>query len=425
MGNRVRTRLRSRFAFAFVVAVLLFQVVEGGTPTVSAAPDSTAPTVPSGLTATANGAHRIDLSWTASTDNVAVAGYRIYRGGLLLTTVASTTWPDTGLTTATAYTYTVSAVDAAGNASAQSSSAGATTAAGSTYSDAILADSPVAYWRLGEASGTSAADASGTGHTGTYAATTLGVAGALTGDSDTAATFNGSTSAIAFNVTGGIPTANAARTVESWVKTTSTTASDVIGYGTQTSNQDFALRISASGGVSFQSHGPTNAFGGTVNDGSWHLVDLTYDGTTMKAYIDGAQQGSNYTPGTLATGTGSGRIAVWSAFLASTLDEVAVYGSALSASQILAHYNARNASAVDTTAPSVPTGLTATANGAHRIDLSWTASTDNVGVTSYKVYRNTTYLIQTAGTGTSLADVTSPDVERIGAAKPLSVSRST
>jgi hypothetical protein len=57
-------------------------------------------------------------------------------------------------------------------------------------SDGVLGLSPIAYWRLGEASGTSAADASGNGHTGTYVGSpTLGVAGLLTGDADTAVTF--------------------------------------------------------------------------------------------------------------------------------------------------------------------------------------------------------------------------------------------
>ena len=70
----------------------------------------------------------------------------------------------------------------------------ATSSGGGTgYSQTVLADSPRAYWRLGEASGTSAADASGNGRTGSYVASpTLGVPGALTGDSNTAVGFNGS-----------------------------------------------------------------------------------------------------------------------------------------------------------------------------------------------------------------------------------------
>lgn len=82
--------------------------------------DTTAPTVPTGLTATAVSPSQIDLSWSASTDNVGVAGYKVYRGGVYLKTAAGTTASDTGLSPATQYCYTVAAVDAAGNESQQS-----------------------------------------------------------------------------------------------------------------------------------------------------------------------------------------------------------------------------------------------------------------------------------------------------------------
>jgi chitodextrinase len=96
-----------------------------------AAPDTQAPTVPAGLTATAASSTQINLSWNASTDNVGVTGYRVYRSGALLATLgAVTAFQNTGLTASTTYSYAVQAVDAAGNASAQSASASATTQAG-------------------------------------------------------------------------------------------------------------------------------------------------------------------------------------------------------------------------------------------------------------------------------------------------------
>ena len=91
--------------------------------------DTQAPTVPTSLAATTISASRIDLSWTASTDNVAVVGYDVYRGGVKIGTTASTTYSSTGLTAATTYSYSVKALDAAGNASAPSTSASATTTA--------------------------------------------------------------------------------------------------------------------------------------------------------------------------------------------------------------------------------------------------------------------------------------------------------
>jgi chitodextrinase len=97
--------------------------------TTLAATDTTAPSVPTGLTATAASSSQTNLSWTASTDNVGVAGYRIYRGGTQIATTTGTTYSDTGLTASTTYTYTVAAYDAAGNTSAQSTAASATTTA--------------------------------------------------------------------------------------------------------------------------------------------------------------------------------------------------------------------------------------------------------------------------------------------------------
>ena len=85
------------------------------------APDLTAPSFPTNLTAAAASNSQVNLSWTLSSDNVGVAGYRIFRDGVqvaLTTSVASYT--DTGLVGLTSYSYTVSAYDFAGNASAQS-----------------------------------------------------------------------------------------------------------------------------------------------------------------------------------------------------------------------------------------------------------------------------------------------------------------
>ena len=91
--------------------------------------DTTPPSVPTGLGATAVSSSEINLSWTASTDNVGVAGYNVYRGGTQIATSGSTSYFDSGLTASSSYSYTVAAFDAAGNTSAQSSSASATTQA--------------------------------------------------------------------------------------------------------------------------------------------------------------------------------------------------------------------------------------------------------------------------------------------------------
>ncbi|MCT9930253.1 glycosyl hydrolase family 18 protein [Planotetraspora sp. A-T 1434] len=72
----------------------------------------------------------VSLSWGASTDNVGVTAYDVYRGSTLLNTVSGTTYTDTGLAASTSYTYTVKAKDAAGNVSAASNSVTGTTQSG-------------------------------------------------------------------------------------------------------------------------------------------------------------------------------------------------------------------------------------------------------------------------------------------------------
>jgi len=90
-------------------------------------PDTAAPSVPSGLSATPVSSSQINLSWSASTDNVGVTGYRVYRGGTQIGTTGGTTYQNSGLAASTAYTYAIAAYDAAGNVSARSASVGATT----------------------------------------------------------------------------------------------------------------------------------------------------------------------------------------------------------------------------------------------------------------------------------------------------------
>ncbi len=92
--------------------------------------DTVAPSVPGNVTATVQNASSALVSWTASTDNVGVTGYEIYRNGVKIGTSATTSYTDNGLSAQTDYSYTVKAFDAAGNLSAFSAAALVTTPAG-------------------------------------------------------------------------------------------------------------------------------------------------------------------------------------------------------------------------------------------------------------------------------------------------------
>ncbi len=91
--------------------------------------DTQAPTVPTNLTSSNVTSSSLTLNWTASTDDIGVTDYEVFRGGTSQGTVTGTTYNVTGLTASTAYSVTVRARDAAGNFSAQSAALSVTTAA--------------------------------------------------------------------------------------------------------------------------------------------------------------------------------------------------------------------------------------------------------------------------------------------------------
>ena len=131
LGNRIRTGFYGGVFLALGFLVGLSGCNNSSTPP----PDTIAPTAPSGLTVTAVSSSQVNLSWTASTDNVGVTGYKVERcqgancsNFTQIATPTTTSYSDTGLTGSTSYSYRVRATDAAGNLSGYSSPGTATTA---------------------------------------------------------------------------------------------------------------------------------------------------------------------------------------------------------------------------------------------------------------------------------------------------------
>lgn len=104
----------------FAVTLSLFLVFSMISHSFAAKPDKTPPTAPTNLTAAAVTDTSVSLSWKASTDNVGVTEYLIYKDNVYLTSIPVTTYTINGLTPATAYKFTVKAKDARGNLSAAS-----------------------------------------------------------------------------------------------------------------------------------------------------------------------------------------------------------------------------------------------------------------------------------------------------------------
>ncbi|MBI2120827.1 MAG: fibronectin type III domain-containing protein, partial [Parcubacteria group bacterium] len=138
--------------------------------TKSSIPDTTAPSMPTNVTASALSSSEIALSWGASTDNISVTGYNIYRNGDFAAKVDALSYTDKDLTPATLYRYTVAAADAANNFSPKSTEVKATTyASADTVSDTtppvisgieaknIMAHGAQIVWTTDDPSGSSVA----------------------------------------------------------------------------------------------------------------------------------------------------------------------------------------------------------------------------------------------------------------------------
>jgi hypothetical protein len=172
---------------------------------------------------------------------------------------------------------------------------------------AVLADSPVAYWRFGETFGaSSAADANGSGNAGTYTnAPTLGATGGLVGDPDTAVRFDGVGSFV------DVPDAaslkpGSAFSLEAWVKTTASSgkivvkplaAGSTVSYELSVSSGKAQVRAQLTGGV--YSAVSTSS----VNDGQWHHLVGTFASSSLKIYVDGSSQATTSTTGNLQYST--------------------------------------------------------------------------------------------------------------------------
>jgi hypothetical protein len=217
-----------------------------------------------------------------------------------------------------------------------------------SYSSGILADGPLGYWRLGEASGSTAASAAGP--SGSYVGSLVyGQSGAISGDSDTAMKFTGGYMKVTNN-SSIQPTG--ALTLEAWIKRSGTGTGPMLEYGTTGATAvhfwnypnpgDLYVNFLDSGGGSHT----LTASNVVPATGVWYYIDATYDGSTARIYVNGSQVASgavgSFTLKTagqdfaIAARPYGGYATTWSG---GTVDEAAVYGSALSATQVSSHYS--------------------------------------------------------------------------------------
>jgi uncharacterized repeat protein (TIGR03806 family) len=338
--------------------------------------DTTAPTVPAGVTAEATSPTQVRVSWTASTDaGTGVAGYRVYRNGAAtpVASVATTSYTDSNLNPETSYSYNVRAFDGATspNESALSGPATATTPA-APVSDTAPPTVPANL--TGTALSTtqirltwSASTDAGIGVAGYYVYRDGATTPTATVNGATTYTDGGLTANTAYSYTlrafdaatpANVSAATAAITVNT-LAVADTTPPTVPGNLTATALTSSSIRLNWTASTD----AGTGVAGYRVTQNGT-LLAATYTGVT--ATITGLAANTLYT------------YTVTAVDQANPPNESAASNTA----------SATTPGGTDTTAPSVPTNVAAAAQSSTSIRVTWTASTDNVAVAGYRIFRN-------------------------------------
>ena len=341
-------------------------------------PDTTPPTAPTGLSATAASSVQINLSWTAATDNVGVTGYRVERcqgagcsNFAQIATPTGTTFSNSGLNAGTSYSYRVRAVDAAGNLGGYSNVASATTL---TAPDTTPPTAPTGL--SATAVSTSQINLGWTASTDNVGVTGYRLErcqGASCSNFAQIATPAGTT----FSDTG-----RAASTAYRYRVRAVDAAGNLSGYSNIATATTQAADTTA----------PSAPTGLAATAVSSTQINLTWTASTDNVGV--ADYRVQRCQGTGCTS--------WAQVAAPTTDSFNDTGRTASTVyryRVRARDAAGNLSGFsniatattpatpDTTPPSTVSGLSAGAVSGSQINLSWTAATDNVGVTGYRVER--------------------------------------
>ncbi len=412
--------------------------------------DTEAPTAPTGLSASNTTSTSTTLSWTASTDNVAVSGYDVYQNASFIGSSSTTSYNVSGLSSSTSYSFYVIAKDAAGNQSTASNTVNVTTNAGSGGGNAT--DLLISEYIEGSSNNKALEIANFTGSAvdlsaydlrkATNGSGSFGSTYQLTGtlaDGDVFVIANSSSVAAITSVadvtTGsGIVTFNGNDAIALYKNGTQI---DLIGDPNSSAN--FAQNVTIRRKSSVTSPNTTytvaewDSFATDTFDGlGSHTMDTGSGGDTEAPSTPTSLSTSNITETTLSlswnastdnVGVTGYDVYQGGSFIGSTattsysvtgLTVVTSYSFTVKAKDAAgnqsADSNAANATTVDLTAPSAPSALAGSNVTETSVDLTWTASSDNVAVASYDVYQNATFLANTSGTSynvTGLAASTS------------------
>ncbi len=368
--------------------------------TITASTDTTPPSAPGTPTATATGSTAISLTWPAATDNVAVTGYRVERcTGANCTTFVQvaiptgTSYSNSGLAAGTTYRYRVRASDAAGNLGPSSAIASATTSSGA---DTTPPSAPASLTATASSSSISL----------TWSAATDNVA--VTGYRVERCTGASCTTFVQVAIPTGTSYSNsglAAGTTYRYRVRASDAAGNLGPYSA------IASATTSSGADTTPPSAPASL---TAKAISGTIISLTWPAATDNVAVTGYKVerclGASCTTFTqIATPTGTAYIDSGHAAGMTFRYRVRATDAAGNLGPYSAIASATTSSGADTTPPSAPASLTATAISSTTISLTWSAATDSFAVTGYRVERCTgascTTFVQVAiPTGTSYSN---------------------
>ena len=325
----------------------------------------------------------IRVSWQANWDrDDENLSYKLVRDGdinhpIYTATQTSQFWnlptmsfTDTGLAAGSSHQYRLYVTDPDGNQAIGDYSVGTTLTTASPYASGVITDGASTYWRLDESTNGTSNDSAGFNDLTEGAGVTPGAAGAIIGDPDTADTFSGTSTGWADGDTPAPVTAPNTFTIESWIKTSTTKGGKIVGYGdgeagTLSSSYDRQVYMDNAGHLIFGVYtGATStvASAAKYNDSAWHHVVATLSAAGMNLFVDGKLVGHNasVTAGQAYDGywhIGGDNLGSWpsqptSNFFAGTIDDVAIYPTALNLTQVDAHYTNSGRTIVVPTAPS-------------------------------------------------------------------------
>lgn len=350
----------------------------GENVTTATAPDITPPSVPTGLVVVTVTTTSVDLSWNASTDNVAVTGYKVYTDGSTPIMVTGTGTTISGLSANMGYDFTVSAIDAVGNESSQSSAVSATTDSGSTTTTVIYGD-------------VNDNQAQSNGSTIWVGQQELRVGGASAGVDGSAVYLF------------ALPSLGTGESVVSASLTFELL--DIVnsfGFNADLYGLSYRTTASVTGADWWQGD-----FGTDSN--ATGLQDNVMTPSSIEGSITTDATGSlnllNYINAQYTAGAVAGDFVVLR-LNADTADAANYYYYKVASannSSAKPYLTLEIGSGSDTTAPSAPTGLSSSNITTHSVDLSWSASNDNVGVTGYKVYTDGSSPVTVTGTSASIS----------------------